>query len=472
MCKATFGALSLPVERVKKVKTVSIKARSMVLAAVSCLVLAIATGVAIAVLPGEITLITTASLCGLAILWAIDSIWVEKRVDILSPAPVFLAAYWIFYGAGSASAPSQLWGIYFLGSITFLLGVLLAKKLWEHPSRSPWERISKNKILEVPNSNRLWFVTMILLGIGSTGAVLTAQWGGASNLLSNVARMAAKVSTPVYMPYLFALLEVAGVIVVVDLFARPDTERKRWYIFRSLLVTAFICGCLIVYLGARAFLVPLGMGALLSFHHFYKRLGLREFFLAFAIAILVMSLWYSARHYGPMIIEGDYALDMQATYVPLYDQSSHAVDRLAKLVDLFPNTHSFWFGGVFFSQLITLLPGHQWLVDDWITVYILGREVTSVGGSPPTILGGFYMDGGMPAVAVGMFIIGVAIQVMYLAFQRKPTPLRLMYYSYLLSFICVSVYGFVYLSTVLLWKCAVLFVVWRLACTKKTRMLS
>jgi oligosaccharide repeat unit polymerase len=450
------------------VNTFLSKAHNRVLTAVFCLVLAIAAGVAIAILPGEITTITIVSLCGLAILWAIDNVWVKKRLDILSPAPVFLAAYWIYYSVGSASALLQLWGLYLLGSIMFLVGTLLAKRLWKHPSWSLWDKASRSKILEVADSGRLWFAILILLGIGSMGAILTAQWGGVgSNLLLDVARLRAKVSAPVYMPYLFALLEVAGVIVIVDLFAHPNTKRNRWYTLRSLLVTAFICGCLVVYLGARAFLVPIGIGALLGFHYFYRRLGFRDFLLVFATAILVMSLWYSARRYGPMILEGDYALDMQAGYAPLGIQSSNAVDRLARLVDLFPNTHPFWLGRVFFSQLITLLPGHQWLVDDWITVYIHHRELTSIGGSPPTILGGFYMDGGAFAVAMGMLIVGLVIQAMYLAFRRKPTPLRLMYYSYLLSFVCVSVYGFVCLSTILLWKYAVLFVVWRFACTKK-----
>jgi hypothetical protein len=62
------------------------------------------------------------------------------------------------------------------------------------------------------------------------------------------------------------------------------------------------------------------------------------------------------------------------------------------------------------------------------------------------------MDGGWVAVAIGMLLTGSATELFYLLFLARRSLTTLVPYAMVLSFVCVSVYGYMNLSMVLMWK--------------------
>ncbi len=442
------------------------------------LLLALA-GLVVAALGGWATLVAgpllaaiAIVLCGFALLSALDGLrWVQQR-DILAPVWLFTATYWGFYGLSLINVPNS-WGLYMppdmlqvyaLGYLMFMAGALVAWWVWRLPAGWP----SRHAGGEVHDPGRLLLVGAAAAGVGLAATLWTTRFGGLGGIGGDLARMAAKVSVPAYLPYLSALLEAAGVILAVELFNHGAGDP---YGLAKGLLLALAGGCLIALSGARSVLVPIATAFGLSLHYFRRRLGLREILPGAAAAVLALALWYSARRlldysswdsYVSLVAIPKGVSAEWAWLASPYLQARDAGSLLVRILRLFPASFLFWRGGVFLSHVLTFLPGKQWLVDDWITVYIRGLDPGLVGGTPPTILGGFYMDAGMPGVVAGMFVTGLVAQAGYAAFRRRPTPLRLSCYAYIISFICVSVYGFVHLSVLLLFKLAAVIAAWRL----------
>jgi hypothetical protein len=81
--------------------------------------------------------------------------------------------------------------------------------------------------------------------------------------------------------------------------------------------------------------------------------------------------------------------------------------------------------------------------DFFTTTVITGRSYAMVGGSPPTVLGGLYIDGGIPLIAGGMFILGFITRRMRDGYLNKPTIYAAAAYGYWGTWMMHSVYNYV-----------------------------
>jgi hypothetical protein len=313
---------------------------------------------------------------------------------------------------------------------------------------------------------------LLITGAGLLGILTTLQYGGAGGLAGDAARMTAKLTAPVYIPYLTVLFELAGVILAVLVFYRNPSKKS---ILARLAVLGLYLVVIVLFVGSRSFVAPMMVGVVLSFNYYRSRIRLTGVGGLIMVGFLVVSVWYSYRrmleyswHYYLYSIVAAKGIDPRFALVTApFMQIREAGVLFSQLVDYFPAQIPFWQGKVFFSHVLTLLPGKQWLVDDWITVFIRNRDPASIGGTPPTLLGGFYMDFGYAGVIMGMFFLGLLIQSYYRITMNDPTPIRMIFYCYLLSFAIVSLYGFFYLSLILIWKLIVLSIIWKYAVSQK-----
>lgn len=111
--------------------------------------------------------------------------------------------------------------------------------------------------------------------------------------------------------------------------------------------------------------------------------------------------------------------------------------------------------GVFFLRDFPKLSAGQ-EADYWVAEAVLGRDTAATGGLPPTVLGGFFIDWGLPGA-----VIGATVLFFLLAFLRPGrSPLRrsqpaVIAYGILCAYALTSFYSYVSLNVgiimMLLW---------------------
>ncbi len=96
-----------------------------------------------------------------------------------------------------------------------------------------------------------------------------------------------------------------------------------------------------------------------------------------------------------------------------------------------------------FRAVLPLHPlGRPQRSDTWVTSTLRGRNVALVGGSPPTLAGGFYIDFGFPGIAIGCLCLGAVLTLTYNWWRRVRTIGALALYGYLASYVALGSYSY------------------------------
>lgn len=80
---------------------------------------------------------------------------------------------------------------------------------------------------------------------------------------------------------------------------------------------------------------------------------------------------------------------------------------------------------------------------DQLVTEILGRDPGVIGGSPPTIFGGLFLDFGWTGVFIGALIVGLILTISRRVMYRKPSLPTLIWFSYFGSYVAISGYSYV-----------------------------
>jgi oligosaccharide repeat unit polymerase len=99
--------------------------------------------------------------------------------------------------------------------------------------------------------------------------------------------------------------------------------------------------------------------------------------------------------------------------------------------------------------------------DTWVTEAILHRDPAQIGGSPPTLVGGLYIDFGVPGVALGSALLGFLLVLLYRWARRAKTIGALTLYSYAAAYTALAAYSYVSLKPTLVAVAVVAFVAHR-----------
>lgn len=81
---------------------------------------------------------------------------------------------------------------------------------------------------------------------------------------------------------------------------------------------------------------------------------------------------------------------------------------------------------------------------DHLITTIIGRDPSVIGGSPPSIFGGMYLDFGWVGLALGALLVGLLLAVSRQVMYRRPSIATLIWFSYFAAYIAIS--GYSYLS--------------------------
>ena len=115
-----------------------------------------------------------------------------------------------------------------------------------------------------------------------------------------------------------------------------------------------------------------------------------------------------------------------------------------------PTNIPFQHGEFFIRDLGAQLPfgplRHAPRADEWVTTEILQRDPAEIGGSPPTLVGGFYIDFGVPGIIIGCALLGFGLAGLFEWARRARTFGALALYGYLSAYVMLAAYSYVSLK--------------------------
>lgn len=136
---------------------------------------------------------------------------------------------------------------------------------------------------------------------------------------------------------------------------------------------------------------------------------------------------------------------------------------LSRVLDQMPEVQEFQHGGFLTAEIRAYLPGSLLgdpkAPDVWVSQEILNIDVDF--GSPPTLVGGLYIDWGLPGVIIGCLLVGFLLTAVYHWARREGTLGSLILYAYLTSYVMLSAYSFLSLKPTMLSVLALAFLLHR-----------
>jgi len=114
-----------------------------------------------------------------------------------------------------------------------------------------------------------------------------------------------------------------------------------------------------------------------------------------------------------------------------------------QLTQLIPVTMPFFKGEVFIYPFLTLLPGEQ-RIPDLMFKEALGYEYSGGLGTPATLLGQFYVDGGAVAVLIGMLATGLIVMWCYRYMLARRTLFSVWLYAHVMQTAFFAIYASVF----------------------------
>jgi oligosaccharide repeat unit polymerase len=213
---------------------------------------------------------------------------------------------------------------------------------------------------------------------------------------------------------------------------------------------------ILVLLAGRSFLLIVGLAVLVALA-FEGRLSRRRLVVLAAAGLLILGFGGSARisHSDPTGARRAY---LQSHHINgIFGLLSQSVATgpfvLANTLDNVPGAIPFQHGRFLLRDVRATMPFHPFgqpdRADVWVTRTILRRDAAQIGGSPPTLAGGLYIDFGLPGVVVGSALLGFLLVLLYRWARVARTIGSLALYSYSAAYVALAAYSYVSLKPTL-----------------------
>lgn len=236
--------------------------------------------------------------------------------------------------------------------------------------------------------------------IGLAAAVIFFIRSGSIPILAHnkeLARVSAlNISGNGYFLYLMtmAMYGVALMALYVYLYQKKTS---------LLFCITLIVGLAMTGTGSRRYFLWLCLYVLMARHFLYSFIPLKKMFTFSFIGLLFINLFEMFRNPESMT-----TVDLKTTFIYRF---VIYISNLEKVFSIFIKRDDLEYGGTFFMDLLTALPGKQTDYQSWL------KEVTQLEfegfGIPPTIMGDFYVNFGYAGIAVGCFLFGYIIRKLY-----------------------------------------------------------
>lgn len=116
---------------------------------------------------------------------------------------------------------------------------------------------------------------------------------------------------------------------------------------------------------------------------------------------------------------------------------------LSRTIVVVPGDITHRTGGFLLADAMNFIDSSVERSDRWVTRNIMDRTVDVVGGQPPTVLGGFWIDFGWSGVVFGMSALAWTTQTLYARSRNQPSAPRSAEFAFWSAYLMLSLYSYV-----------------------------
>ena len=358
----------------------------------------------------------------MAIIIAFDSInTLYKHHDYLNPRMYFPILYFAIYWLGNFDftlydkVPKNIWWIYLIGLLGFYIGGFFAEKF---VSIKPYPK----KIKDYFSSNAR-FVLITIYAVCACAKIYIYFKNGIPLFASNIdaSREAMSENFGIFKVMAQALT-VFPVFFFYEIISRKKAGKKVPIINFFLITLSFIFTILDVSrIPIIQMVVPMILIYILKVH----RLSMKSILIAGVILVFFIGINQIMRNirlnpeYLSYVAKTRGTNMFQNILISCFNNFRVGVDDFYKLVQIVPQKESYTNGRMFINSILSVLPGKQ-ITMGYYVANLLGLSFDGIGAAT-TILGMFYLDGGIITVFLGMSLFGAFIQSFYQKYILKNT---------------------------------------------------
>jgi oligosaccharide repeat unit polymerase len=315
---------------------------------------------------------------------------------------------------------AKQWTFYLSGLFCFYAGALIPffkEKAGGQKTRDydkPWQK------------GRLIFIlSMIFLAVAATRIFIYSRVG--IPLLSsdvNLARLEA------FKSGYLAEISISTEVVFMAAFAGLLFFKKNRFPFYALFVLSLVLALLT---GTRTSLIRQIFPCIILYHYVHKKISIRTFAIIVMIALVFigsMSFFRVYKMWGSLEVESL----REQNYTPagfwlhyVFRDFKHGPEGFARILEVIPKKFNYQFGRLHILPFLMPLPGHH-PQPGVVFKDMVGAEFIGVGLAA-TLLAPQYADFGVVGILLGMFLVGVLVEYIYLLAKRKNHPFYYLIYG-------------------------------------------
>lgn len=339
--------------------------------------------------------------------------------DYLDPRLYFPILYFLIYWLGNFTfylyqpVPSSIWWLYFIGLIGFYIGSTLSQLI---------VKVSKAKDVNDYMSPLARKIVFLIFLIGVLAQIIMFAKNGiplfAGNIDATRKSMAENFSV---LKILASIIPIAAVVSFYDLISLKKSDN----IFSSLdciiIIIAFFISTLSV---SRMLIIQMIFPMFVIYILKVRKIKIRTIIIIILCIFIYIGLNQIMRNarsnvnYMAAISQRGNNL-FENIMISCLNNFRVGVDDFYKLVMIVPSSSNYTYGQMFLNAILSPLPGKQ-IVMGYYVMNILGLSFDGMGAAT-TILGMFYLDGGVFLIFIGMLLFGMFVQLFYKKYIYKNT---------------------------------------------------
>ncbi len=372
-----------------------------------------------------------------------------RRFDLFDPHVIFpLAITWI-YGLGSLQLVDyerkirvSQYTILYWGFLGLFLGFLIARLFFK---KIPI--FSEQDAINTWNTNRILWISLFLFTLSSL-AFVYAFWQSPIPIFHGdveVIRTEVVKRVGGWVVYLIRTMLVPVTLVIALLITGREGKKQNVFLWSPLILWGLF---VVASLGYRGRVLHIILASVIVYHYAVKRIRPLQLIVVGSFFVALLVLTGLLRKTGGSGIEAGDFIDRAFKEIQIPSSS------LQVIAENVPSPLPHLRGLVIILPFLALLPGEQpalgLLIKDALHMDFAG------GGFVPSLMGGFYLDFGLPAVFLGMVFYGVALGWIYQNMVRKKSLFWILIYANILVYALNSIRGMFMQDLFFVWFLVVL----------------
>lgn len=335
-----------------------------------------------------------------------------KKQDYLDTGVYFPILYFILFWIGDfdfgfyPAVPQKMWVLYLLGLLGFYLGTAIVKV-----TKISVPIIKKADFLR-PNVRNVF---ILIYGVCLLSKIVMYMQGGIPLFENNIDASRQVIAESFSILKVIATAHtILAVFFFYDIVVRKKAQKRIPWINVLIIICSF--GLAIIDV-SRLLIIQMFLPMVLIYILKVHRIKLKNLLIILFLTLVFIGANKFIRNildnpeYLSYIVANRDTNMFENVMLSSFTSFRVGIDDLRQLIEVVPSEHSYTYGQMFANSILSVLPGKQ-VVIGYYAAELLGMSFDGIGAAT-TILGMFYLDGGIMMIFVGMMLFGMFIQYFY-----------------------------------------------------------